>query len=61
MEWTQSSGVNIIFNGDFYYDNAPFTIATFAPTAGTNLDSAQMLVATKMLLGGLMSEQRQLV
>lgn len=50
-QWSQSSGGNIVFSGDFYYDNANYTTATFAPTAGTNLDSAQMLVATKDQLG----------
>jgi len=50
-QWSVSSGGNIVFNGSFYYDNAPYTIATFAPSTGTNLDSSQMLVATKDQLG----------
>lgn len=50
-QWTLSSGGPVVFSGDFYYDNVNYTTATFAPTAGTNLDSAQMLVATKDQLG----------
>ncbi len=55
-QWNPPSAAPIVFTlgpspKGFYYDNALFNTATFAPSIGTALYSSQMLVATADLNG----------